>query len=376
MSLTLGREKKSGNEDDDSNEKSGSSDNGGDENSSSAAKAAEMVTTEDAARATQLEDSAEALTATTPATSPVASYETQVLQHDEDLTCPICLSVFVEPLQAADCGHRFCRRCIKTHLQENKKCPVDYQPLNLDGMFHDKACERRIKKIVVECENRHLGCKWTGAFGDTPKHSLSCSYKNAGCSGGEAIERQANSNTSRPISSVVTVPTAAANVNEVSDVSSTCKFCQREVDVESMACHVESHCQKVYRACPYKSLGCQFRGLNSQLPSHALTCHKRRVAAYRHEISGLQNADLTSWLTSSPSPSSSSSGFSGASRHISDVGGEGGGRKRERREGRVASVGEVLTRVGKHPRGGFCYAPLTQQSSKGNGNERQEEQFL
>ena len=47
----------------------------------------------------------------------------------EEVTCPICLDLMVEPV-SADCGHSFCRACITLNYKSNKGeegesiCPV------------------------------------------------------------------------------------------------------------------------------------------------------------------------------------------------------------------------------------------------------------
>ncbi|CAD8107772.1 unnamed protein product [Paramecium sonneborni] len=50
----------------------------------------------------------------------------QIVKIKEDLQCPICLSLFEQPVYIKDCSHRYCKKCIEKsiRLQKDKSCPT------------------------------------------------------------------------------------------------------------------------------------------------------------------------------------------------------------------------------------------------------------
>ena len=41
-------------------------------------------------------------------------YDVEFFENEpDDVTCSICLMVLREPMQAEECGHRFCRTCVE-----------------------------------------------------------------------------------------------------------------------------------------------------------------------------------------------------------------------------------------------------------------------
>uniref|UniRef100_A0A8C5NXD2 Tripartite motif-containing protein 12A n=1 Tax=Jaculus jaculus TaxID=51337 RepID=A0A8C5NXD2_JACJA len=75
----------------------------------------------------------------------------------EEVTCPICLDLFIEPLSIG-CGHSFCKACI-TLMYESKKnkagqgtCPVcqaSYQLENLQPNRHLTNIVERLKGVQL-----------------------------------------------------------------------------------------------------------------------------------------------------------------------------------------------------------------------------------
>jgi E3 ubiquitin-protein ligase RFWD2 len=53
---------------------------------------------------------------------------------EEDLICPICLSLLTDPF-ATSCGHTFCYTCISTHLLTSKNCPSCSHFLTIELTF-------------------------------------------------------------------------------------------------------------------------------------------------------------------------------------------------------------------------------------------------
>ena len=44
----------------------------------------------------------------------------------EDLICPICLNILINPINCSDKknSHSFCKKCINKYLKEKNKCPI------------------------------------------------------------------------------------------------------------------------------------------------------------------------------------------------------------------------------------------------------------
>ena len=43
----------------------------------------------------------------------IGGYDVEFLrEHFDDMKCSICLLVLKEPVQANECGHRFCKSCV------------------------------------------------------------------------------------------------------------------------------------------------------------------------------------------------------------------------------------------------------------------------
>lgn len=101
-----------------------------------------------------------------------------IFEHELDMKyiCPICLTVFWNPIQTA-CGHRFCKQCIAGVIRETKltsrsgirwtycKCPVDKKFFcTKDDIFEDKAFQREVLSLKVKCTNHNMGCSWVDDF--------------------------------------------------------------------------------------------------------------------------------------------------------------------------------------------------------------------
>lgn len=107
-------------------------------------------------------------------------YDIEFIAGNEphDFTCSICLFVLREPMQAEQCGHRYCRSCIEDVKDVNGRifCPEDCQLINV---FKDKAKEREILNAFVKCVN--AGCAVTKELRNMDEHQNICEFKLVGC---------------------------------------------------------------------------------------------------------------------------------------------------------------------------------------------------
>ncbi|GKY93741.1 hypothetical protein MPSEU_000341200 [Mayamaea pseudoterrestris] len=96
-----------------------------------------------------------------------------VLTH---LTCPICLSVPVEPVVLVPCEHLFCHYCIVhcSHRGDNvcKICPTCKSGYSCVQSLKRGSLRHRLwSNVQVTCDN---GCKWTGSIDKLSTHLAWC----------------------------------------------------------------------------------------------------------------------------------------------------------------------------------------------------------
>ena len=63
---------------------------------------------------------------------------------DEELLCPICSGVLLDPVAAPECEHAFCQPCISQWLTRRPTCPVDRQPVQVSADETKMGCEMGI----------------------------------------------------------------------------------------------------------------------------------------------------------------------------------------------------------------------------------------
>ena len=107
---------------------------------------------------------------------------------DDDFVCPVCLEVFVEPMQCKE-GHVFCKVCIEKTLQMKEECPMDRSKLQMADLGRVRALENMISRKRVRCPHasQHTddadGCAWEGKVSERQKHlGDECEHTMAPCS--------------------------------------------------------------------------------------------------------------------------------------------------------------------------------------------------
>ncbi|RWS09923.1 E3 ubiquitin-protein ligase NRDP1-like protein [Dinothrombium tinctorium] len=75
----------------------------------------------------------------------------------DDLSCPICLGIFREPVTTT-CRHVFCKNCIKMWSMKSMTCPVDRRKLT---KLHKPPIliENMINKLLIKCDYEEFGCE-------------------------------------------------------------------------------------------------------------------------------------------------------------------------------------------------------------------------
>ena len=96
-------------------------------------------------------------------------YQLVSLPPPDDVVCPICLDIVVEPYQLTCCGQHLCKRCSQNMKMACPFCRGKYQ------VSRDKYFERNtLNRLQVYCEKYEEGCEWEGELGDMDKHLQVC----------------------------------------------------------------------------------------------------------------------------------------------------------------------------------------------------------
>eukprot|EP00759_Apiculatamorpha_spiralis_P026216 PhF_6_TR29305/c0_g1_i1/m.42970 len=99
----------------------------------------------------------------------------------DELMCGICHQAAVEAVITEECGHLYCNTCITAALEKRPECPMDRNPLTLQGVHKDVRSQRRIKELQVYCSNKAAGCTWKGAHNDRDRHIPKCDHNPIPC---------------------------------------------------------------------------------------------------------------------------------------------------------------------------------------------------
>src|SRR5437870_853737 len=100
-----------------------------------------------------------------------------------DWVCSICTDIFHEPCFLRngmlcglhsdyihdnckhcekDCMHEFCKKCITTAVNNDRKCPLCKKISTIGDIRPDSRCERVLDELLIKCP--HQECPWTGVL--------------------------------------------------------------------------------------------------------------------------------------------------------------------------------------------------------------------
>ena len=78
-----------------------------------------------------------------------------VVRPSESLKCPICRELFSDPVISTQCGHTFCRRCIRNGSVNVKStsssCPIDGKVLLKSSLVSNLAVQGQIEDLHIYC---------------------------------------------------------------------------------------------------------------------------------------------------------------------------------------------------------------------------------
>ena len=87
------------------------------------------------------------------------------------LYCCICEEIFKNPIRIKECGHIFCKLCLKKWVKYNKNCPLCRKLFDFKKTRRDIIAYNIINDLEVFCNNN---CPWKGKLSDLKKHLKKC----------------------------------------------------------------------------------------------------------------------------------------------------------------------------------------------------------
>lgn len=96
----------------------------------------------------------------------------------DNYICSVCKDVYLEPYQCSN-GHRFCRTCITSHVQQHCTCPVDDKPQLIESLkVGSKLLASIMNVLKIRCENYGSNrCPDVMRLDVLDDHQLDCSFK-------------------------------------------------------------------------------------------------------------------------------------------------------------------------------------------------------
>lgn len=121
-----------------------------------------------------------------------------VVTPSESLKCPICKEIFNDPVISTQCGHTFCRNCIRNGASitgnSTSKCPLDGTTLLRLHLVSNLAVKGQIEDLLIYCrhgltrsssdedfEIDSAGCQEKILFGQRADHEETCEFAIVPC---------------------------------------------------------------------------------------------------------------------------------------------------------------------------------------------------
>ncbi|KAA8895082.1 hypothetical protein FN846DRAFT_356314 [Sphaerosporella brunnea] len=210
---------------------------------------------------------------------------------DENLCCPICRSLLIDP-QTTKCRHTFCSNCIAGALEISPTCPVDRNPLERgDVSAAPIMISNLVNDLVVLCPNTPLGCTATRARSLIEGHLKDeCGFVTVDCPGCEdkILRRDLREECMHTEDHESICP----------QLTSSCQHCSSEFPRSEISSH-ELTCDEAIMVCDACSVGCPWSGRRREATAHVLSCaftylrpllheHASRIAALELENKSLK----------------------------------------------------------------------------------------
>jgi hypothetical protein len=99
----------------------------------------------------------------------------------EEVICPICKNVFLDPVTCEKCENYFCLTCIQIWLKNSRnKCinRCEYNQKKVPPILN-----RLLSKLILTCENKENGCDEKINYDSIKSHVKSCEFRIEICVG-------------------------------------------------------------------------------------------------------------------------------------------------------------------------------------------------
>eukprot|EP00111_Clytia_hemisphaerica_P012226 TCONS_00035898-protein len=226
-----------------------------------------------------------------------------------NVTCSICLFTLREPMQAEECGHRFCKSCVEelpNGQNGNPLCPEDRSEMIL---FRDKGRQREILQNIVYCSYFDDGCGWTKELNHFEDHiNVECQFvpikcQNIGCM--DNIQRRYLSKhcdeeclyriiTCRFCTITYAFHLEKDHVGFCTEFPICCENCSEgDIPRSKMETHISEECTKVPHPCQYSSLGCEAKFTAEDSSKHTSEASEYHLSLAINKIK-VQNDEIQS----------------------------------------------------------------------------------
>ncbi|XP_074655314.1 TNF receptor-associated factor 2-like [Tubulanus polymorphus] len=240
----------------------------------------------------------------------------------EKYLCGYCGLVLRDPMQN-NCGHRFCKSCVKQleflyNRGEAVKCQLcldegssdEEATFKPDQTYADRAVFKEISKKMVTCSNE--GCTFKSSLKDYVKHEDECAYMLIACPLGcgmkinpskveDHITTECNKNMTvcQYCDQELIGQTWESHMGTCLKYPLECEFCHKTgIPRDIMMDHQDRHCDSPQRTCP---LGCHESIRREELDSHITGDLSGHLSALSRRISNLELFNQTSGpMTSLP----------------------------------------------------------------------------
>jgi len=232
-------------------------------------------------------------------------YDVEFLHEQfDDMKCSICLLVLREPMQADECGHRFCKSCVVNIEKSGQKkyiCPQDRTKMSL---FRDKGREREILNRPVKCIHHKEGCCWANALRELEYHTKECDFEDMVCpfnDCGDKFQRRflAKHNKEDCLYRTMLCPFCDEeysfhleqdHIEDCDYLPICCDYCQaRDIPRYKMETHLIQKCAKAPRQCDFAHLGCEEQMLMYDIAKHNTNFSDHHINLALQKISVKEN---------------------------------------------------------------------------------------
>lgn len=103
------------------------------------------------------------------------------LYLNSEYICTICCNILIDA-SIDDCGHLFCKQCIKKHLNIIQACPISGHKLVIESINRLPYKNQIIMQKEVFCSNKDYECEWRGPLNMLNNHlKLQCQFQLLRC---------------------------------------------------------------------------------------------------------------------------------------------------------------------------------------------------